>query len=118
MGLLRVERLYARWQDAFLLITKDSNGVLYGNVTSDTWAPYGRGRDPAKYPDALPGSRRVEMRPLERDTVDATLLRLPNPRTLLFRDKGNGQLETLTDVFVYKSGDYKAARVLPSGDVE
>ena len=110
--------MYVRWKDSFMLISKESDGELYANVVRDSYKervfPWQR----AQYPDKVAGSTRVDQQKFVRDTADANVLVLPNPRTFLFRDLGNGQWQTLVDVFEYKSGDARVARYLPSGDVE
>jgi endonuclease YncB( thermonuclease family) len=110
--------LYARWQDALLLITRESDGELYANVVRDSYRrlifPWERASD---Y-DRAPGSTRVTQQRLERDTADAAILRIPNPKTFLFRDNGDGTWTTLTDVFLYREGDARVPRVLPSGNIE
>jgi micrococcal nuclease len=110
--------LYARWKDAFLLITREADGELYANVVRDSYKslifPWERASD---Y-DRTPGSTRVTQQRLERDTADAAIVRVPNPKTFLFRDNGDGTWTTLTDVFLYREGDARVPRVLPSGNIE
>lgn len=110
--------MYVRWKDSFMLISKESDGELYANVVRDSYKervfPWQR----TQYPDKVAGSTRIDQQKFVRDTADANILVLPNPRTFLFRDLGNGQWRTLVDVFEYKSGDARVARYLPSGDVE
>ncbi len=110
--------MYARWKDSFLLISKESDGELYANVVRDSYKERVFPWERAKYPDKMPGSTRVDQQKFVRDTADANVLVLPNPRTFLFRDLGAGQWQALVDVFEYKSGDARVARTLPSGDVE
>jgi endonuclease YncB( thermonuclease family) len=110
--------MYARWKDATLLITPDANGLLQGHVVRDTFrarlTPFDRGQ----FQNREPGATQVNLRAIEPDPSDATLLTLSNPRTQLFRVRADGQLETLTDVLVYVSGTYKAPRYTPLGVVE
>ena len=109
--------MYLRWKDGFLLIRKESDGSIFAHVVRDSYKsrifPWERGNY-----DTTPGATRVSMQALVPDTADPAILVLPNPRTFLFRDLGNGQWQPLVDAFVYRSGDARAPRVMPSGEVE
>jgi endonuclease YncB( thermonuclease family) len=111
------DTMYLRWKDGFLLIRKESDGAIFAHVVRDSYKsrifPWERG----SY-DTTPGATRVSMQALIPDTADPSILVLPNPRTFLFRDLGNGQWQPLVDAFIYRSGDARAPRVMPSGEVE
>lgn len=109
--------MYLRWKDAFLLIKQEADGAVYAHVVRDSYKkrifPW-----EAKDWDATPGATRVSMQTLVPDTADPTILVLPNPRTFLFKDLGDGKWQPLVDAFVYRSGDVRAPRITPTGDVE
>jgi endonuclease YncB( thermonuclease family) len=109
--------MYLRWKDAFLLIKQEADGAIFAHVVRDSYKkrifPW-----EAKDWDTTPGSTRVTMQTLVPDTADPSILVLPNPRTFLFKDLGNGQWQPLVDAFVYKRGDARAPRTTPSGEVE
>jgi hypothetical protein len=98
--------LYARWKDAIVMIEVDANGTPLAHVVKDTWYKYRPWLPPS--PDPVPGSRRVNPQVLTRDEGRPEMLQIPNPRTWLFRDVGNGTYEAMVDVFVYKSGEMRA----------
>ena len=101
---LSLSNMYARWKDAIVMITVDSNGVASANVIKDIYHPFYSPRWGWDY-SPVKGTRTTKLQTLERDPGMPQMLQIPNPRTWLFEDVGNGQYKTLTDVFVYKSGD-------------
>lgn len=109
--------MYVRWKDAFMLITKDADGEIYAHVVRDSYKkrifPWERGQY-----DTTPGSTRVNKQLFVRDTADSSILVLPNPRTFLFKDLGNGQWQALVDVYEYKSGEFRAPRYTADGYAE
>ena len=109
--------MYVRWKDAFMLMSREKDGVVYANVVRDSYKkrimPWDRGNW-----DTVPGSTRVSQQVLVPDSADPSILVLPNPRTFLFRDLGNGKWQALVDVFVYRSGDARAPRFTVEGLVE
>ncbi len=109
--------MYLRWKDAFLLIRKEGDGSIFAHVVRDSYKQRILPWERMDY-DTTPGATRVNMQVLVPDTADPAILVLPNPRTFLFRDLGNGKWQTLTDVFVYRSGDARPARFTVSGEVE
>jgi micrococcal nuclease len=104
--LIKLTSGYARWKDATVMIEVDQNGAPLAHVVKDTWYRYRPWLPPS--PDPVPGSRRVNPMVLERDPGRQEMLQIPNPRTWLFRDAGNGQWEALVDFLEYKSGDIRA----------
>jgi micrococcal nuclease len=104
--IVKLTSMYVRWKDAVVLIQIDQNGTPMAHVVRDT---YRKPQLPWETPgeDPYPGSRRVSMQALERDPGRTEMLQIPNPRTWLLRDVGNGNYEALVDVFEYKSGDMR-----------
>jgi endonuclease YncB( thermonuclease family) len=109
--------MFVRWKDAFMLITKDADGEIYAHVVRDSYKsrifPWERGQY-----DTTPGSTRVNKQIFARDTADNSILVLPDPRTFLFKDLGNGQWQALVDVYEFKSGEFRAPRYTVSGYAE
>jgi endonuclease YncB( thermonuclease family) len=110
--------LYARWKDALLLVTRESDDELYANVVRDSYKSRVFPWEKASDYDRAPGSTRVNQQRLERDTADTAIVGVADPKTFLFRDNGDGTWTTLTDVFLYRDGDLRVPRVLPSGNIE
>jgi endonuclease YncB( thermonuclease family) len=110
--------MYVRWKDGFVLVSTDADGALQAFVVDDTYRARLFPWDRSRYQNQRPGETRVSVRKIEASDADASLLRIPDPQTNLFRRRADGKLEALVDAFVLTSGDARPARVLPSGDIE
>ncbi len=106
--------MYVRWVDAVVMITVDQNGVPSATVIKDIYHPFYSPRFGWDY-SPIPGSRTTELQTLVPDPGMPNMLEIPNPRTWLFQDLGNGKYKALTDVFIYKSGDLRPIYYAASG---
>jgi endonuclease YncB( thermonuclease family) len=112
-SVITLSDMYVRWKDAVVLITVD-NGVASANVVKDIYHPYYTPKWGWDY-SSVQGARTTKLQTLEHDPGMPQMLQIPNPRTWLFEDLGNGQYKTLTDVFVYQSGDLRPIYYAISG---
>jgi endonuclease YncB( thermonuclease family) len=111
--------MYARWKDGFVLLTQNDDGAWIANIVQGTYKarifPWERNQG---WQSTIPGETRILRQALERQDTDTSIVRIPNPQTNLFRDRGNGQYEALTDVFVYQSGEARIPRRTTAGLLE
>jgi endonuclease YncB( thermonuclease family) len=106
---------YLRWKDGLVMLDKNADGQLQAHIDMYRAGPpvtinFG-GRV-----ITLPSRSKVRfqsVKPLERDPGDNSTLRLPDVNTWVFKDLGNGQVQTLVDFFEFKSGDMKLPPALP-----
>lgn len=113
-SIISMANMYVRWKDAIVPITVDANGVPSANTVKDIYHPFyiplwGWDYSPVK------GARTTKQETLQHDPGMPQMLQIPNPRTWLFEDLGNGQYKALTDVFIYKSGDIRPIYYSVSG---
>ena len=98
---------YVRWKDGLVMLDKNADGQLQAHIDSFRAGPpitinFGG------QVFTLPGRNKVHYQsvlPLERDPSDNSIIRLPDVNTRVFKDVGNGQVQTLVDFFEFKSGD-------------
>lgn len=98
---------YVRWKDGLVMLDKNAEGELQAHID------YYRAGPPVKVNFGgrvfeLPSRKKVHYQsvlPLERDPGDNSLIRLPDVKTWVFKDLGNGQVQTLVDFLEFKSGD-------------
>jgi endonuclease YncB( thermonuclease family) len=113
-SIITLSNMYVRWKDATVMITVDSNGIASATVVKDIYHPFASPRWGWDY-SPVKGARTTKQQTLERDPGMPQMLQIPNPRTWLFEDAGNGKYKALTDVFIYKSGDLRPIYYAVSG---
>lgn len=97
---------YLRWKDGLVMIDKNADGVLQAHID------YFRAGPPVTVNFGgrvitIPSRKKVHYQtvlPLERDPGDNSITRLPDVKTWVFKDAGNGQVQTLVDFLEFKSG--------------
>ncbi len=100
---------YLRWKDGLVMLDKNADGQLQAHIDMYRAGP------PVKVQFGgqvftLPNRNKVRfqsVKPLERDPGDNNTIRLPDAGTWVFKDLGNGQVQTLVDYLEFKSGDMK-----------
>ncbi len=116
---VRLTQMYVRWKDGFVLIQNNAEGELVAQIVYDSYLPPNARLRPGQQrpidSDPYPGATRVATKPLERDPNNPQMVRLPNIRTWILRDLGDGSYEAMVDVFEYVSGDLRVPRIAPSG---
>jgi endonuclease YncB( thermonuclease family) len=92
--------MYLRWKDGVVAIMRDTDGSEIAHVVKHTvYVWIGNGYREVKGPD------NVQNQHLIPDPGMPQMIEIPNPRTWLLQDMGNGQYKVLIDSFVYQSGD-------------
>ncbi len=109
-----LSNMYVRWSDSVVMVTVDPNGTPSAHVVVDLYHPYFSRKWGWNY-SSNPGARTVQVQALVADPGAPNMIEIPNPRTWLFQDLGNGQYKALTDVFIYQSGDQRPIYYAPSG---
>jgi endonuclease YncB( thermonuclease family) len=107
---------YVRWKDGFVMLDRSADDASQLNAHLD----YYRNAPPSTVTFGgqvftIPSRKKVHYQavlPLERDPGDNSTIRLPDVKTWLFKDLGNGQVKTLVDYFEYKAGDMKLPPLL------
>jgi endonuclease YncB( thermonuclease family) len=97
--------MYFRWKDGMVSIHVDSDGAVTADVVRHTKAKYFAFGTRTIIRDA-PSAEYPESQYVVPDPGMSQMLQIQNPRAWLMQDLGNGIYKALTDVFVYKSGDY------------
>lgn len=100
---------YVRWKDGLVMLDKNADGQLQAHID------YFRAGPPTTINFGgqvftIPSRKKVHYQsvlPLERDPGDNSIIRLPDVNTWVFKDAGNGQVQTLVDFLEWKSGDMK-----------
>ena len=100
---------YVRWKDGLVMLDKNTDGQLQAHIDAYRAGPPITVNFGGRVIE-LPSRKKVRYQtvlPLERDPGDNSTIRLPDVQTWVFKDIGNGQVQTLVDYFEFKSGDMK-----------
>ena len=109
-SLVKMTNMYLRWKDGVVMVQPQTDGTVLAHVVRYTRPKIMFGR---VFSERVPAY--VQVQALERDAGRNDMWQIPNPRTWLLRDAGNGMYEAMVDVFVYQSGEMRALYVGPSG---
>lgn len=110
---IKLTNMYLRWKDGVVMVQLQDDGTALAHVVRYTRPRVMFGRT---FTERVPAY--VQVQPLERDSGRYDMWQIPNPRTWLLRDLGNGMYEAMVDVFIYQSGDMRALVVGPSGELK